>query len=433
MTERTTCLDPDPCDWRSRKIHVRPHRRYATIELDRDGYADTAKARGHAPELPTTYRNAVGRVRNASIDRIWYDDYQGNFFENDGPSWVTLSVPFTHVEATIETLRAAELDHDYSRLHALADRLELPVDAWLAPGERELVRGVDFDTTPNAFLRFLRGKAKKCGVRLNGRATVGSVWVRPTLSPFHKQLREQFPKRYPGWVDRWTGYIEPEDAPIRPWVGGRSQEFSYGATPVQFRAVEAPNGNDCPCGMKLHEPWEDDRTHTDHHTAWALGFRVPKNLMWLEDLAVVTSQSPIAWRKLAHQIARIPQRENRYDFNSWAHLGESEATPDNVRAYLLKANERVIGFLNAHDTEQHRGWDLADKSQYGDEDDTLRPRIGLVWVADVYRRQGVGAMLVRALADDFGCQVRDVSWSTPISDAGLRLARRLSPEGIWIS
>lgn len=95
-------------------------------------------------------------------------------------------------------LRGAELDHDYSKLHALADRLALPIDDWLAPGERELIRGVDFDAPPRAFLRFLRGKAKACGLRLNGRAAAGSVWVRPTLSPFEKQLREMYPERYPG-------------------------------------------------------------------------------------------------------------------------------------------------------------------------------------------------------------------------------------------
>ncbi|MGP8304462.1 hypothetical protein ACTPOK_42550 [Streptomyces inhibens] len=37
------------------------------------------------------------------------------------------------------------------------------------------------------------------------------------------------------------------------------------------------------------------------------------------------------------------------------------------------------------------------------------------------------------IADDFGCQVADVSWSSPISEASRRLARRLSPEGIWVN
>ncbi|WP_369271124.1 GNAT family N-acetyltransferase [Streptomyces sp. R11] len=433
MTERTIYLDPDPRNWRSRKIHVRASRWYAAVELNRDGYVGAANSLGYDPELPTAYVEAVDRARDAFIDRIWYDGYPGDFSWGSGPSWVTLFVPFPHVEATIEALRVAELDNKYSRLHALADRLALPVDDWLAPGERELIRGIDFDAPPGAFLRFLRGKAKGRGVRLNGRATAGSVWVRPTLSPVEKQIRERYPDRYPGWVDRWTGYVEPEDAPIRPWVGGQDQDLSYGATPVQFRTVELASREKCPCGMSLRETWGNGKGHTTHHAAWAFGVTVPKNLEWWGDLAVVTSQSPIVWRRLAYQVGRIPQKENGYDFNSWSHLGEPESTPDNVRAYLLKANGYVIGYLNAHDTSQHRRWDLIDGSRYGNEDDTLRPRIGLVWVADVYRRQGIGAKLVQNLADDFGCQVADVSWSTPISDAGQRLARRLSPEGIWVS
>ncbi|MFF4490984.1 GNAT family N-acetyltransferase [Streptomyces sp. NPDC001544] len=433
MTPRTTHLDPDLRGWRSRKIRVQYYRWYATVEVDRDGYVDTAPSLGHDPELPATYREAADTARSAAIDRIYYDGYPGNFSWTNGSRWVTLFVPFPHVEATVEALRVAELDHDYSRLHRLADRMALPVDDWLAPGERELVRGVDFDSAPGAFLGFLRAKANERGLRLNGRATAGSVWVRPTLPAAEKQMRERFPERYPGWVDRWTGYVESEDAPLRPWVGGRDQNLSYGATPVQFRRAEAPSGGDCPCGLSLGEPWDGGKEHTTHHAAWAFGIRVPKNLEWWADLAVVTTQSPVAWRKLAYQVARMPQKENKYDFNSWSHLDEPEVTSDNVRAYLLKANGYIIGYLNAQDTSQHYRWDLVEGSRRGDQDNTLRPRIGLVWVAAVYRHQGIGGMLVQALADDFGCQVADVSWSSPISEAGQRLARRLSPGGIWFS
>ncbi|MCP3820320.1 ESCO1/2 family N-acetyltransferase [Streptomyces sp. A3M-1-3] len=433
MAERTTHLNPDPRTRDSRKIHVRAARWYASVELDRDAYVDTASSLGHDPELPAAFIEAVDRARDASVDRIWYDGYPGSFACGGGSRWVTLFVQFPYVEAAVEALRAAELDRDYSRLHTLADRLALPVDDWLAPGERELIRGVDFDPPPSAFLKFLRGKAKECGVSLNGRATAGGVWVRPTLPPAQKQNREMFPEQYPGWVDRWTGYVDSDDAPIRPWVGGSDQDLSYGSIPVQFLAAQTQLGGNCPCGMSLRESGNGDRAHTAHHAAWALGTRVPKNLEWLSDLAVVTTQSPIAWRRLTYKVARMPQRENHYDFPSWSHLGEPEVTPDNVRAYLLKANGYVIGYLTAHDPNEHRRWDLIDGSPYGDEDGTLRPSIDLIWVADAYRRQGVGATLVRALAADFGCEVADVSWSSPISDAGRRLARRLSPEGIWIN
>jgi hypothetical protein len=154
--------------------------------------------------LPAAFVEAVDRARDALIDRLWYDGCPGGFFGGSGPSGVVLFVPFPHVEATVEALRVAELDRDYSRLHALADRLALPIDDWLAPGERELIRGVDFDAPPGAFLTFLRGKAKVHGVRLNGRATAGSVWVRQTPAPFEKQIRERYPDRYPEPKGIWV-------------------------------------------------------------------------------------------------------------------------------------------------------------------------------------------------------------------------------------
>ncbi|MFJ2626943.1 GNAT family N-acetyltransferase [Streptomyces sp. NPDC087532] len=433
MTERTVYLDPDPYDWRSRKIHIRPHRWYAKVRLDRDGYADVRRRQGLDFELPSAYAEAVNEANSAAIDRIRYDGNSDTFVWSCGPEWVSLFVPFRHVEAAVEALRAAELNHDYGMLRALAERLALPIDDWLAPGERELIRGVDFNPPPGVFLRFLRGKAKRYGMRLNGRATAGSVWVRPTLPPVEKLLKENLPERYPGWVDRWSSHVEPDGASVRPWVGGRDQGLSYGATCVEFRDVAMPSHGACSCGMSLRDLEDGGDEHTAHHTSWTLGVRAPKNLEWYSDLAVVTTQSPIAWRRLANKVARMPQKEEHYDFNSWTHLGEPEATPDNVRAYLLKANGYVIGYLAAHDTSEHRSWDLIDGSPDGDRDDTLRPRISLIWVADLYRRQGIGATLVQALADDFGCQITDVSWSTPVSNAGQRLAARISPLGIWIS
>ncbi|MGY5130901.1 hypothetical protein ACWGJW_00475 [Streptomyces nigrescens] len=78
----------------------------------------------------------------------------------NGPCWVDLFVQFPHVEATVEAFRLAELDRDYSRLHALADLLALPIDEWLAPGEREVVRGV---ADPPAGFRVANKRAAQKG------------------------------------------------------------------------------------------------------------------------------------------------------------------------------------------------------------------------------------------------------------------------------
>ncbi|MGW5099196.1 GNAT family N-acetyltransferase [Streptomyces sp. NPDC004100] len=432
MTERTIYLDPDTRRL-SRKINVRAHRWYATVEVDRDNYVDAATARGQEAELPSAYKEALDRVRLASTDRIWCDGYPGDFSWAESARWITVPTQFSQVEPTIEALRVAEIEHEYGQLHALADQLKLPIEKWLSPGERELVRGIDFQSPPQAFLNFLRGQSKRRGLRLNGRATAGSVWVRPTLPPIQKTIREMYRDQYPGWVDRWSGYVESEDAPVRPWVGGRDQNLSLGAEPVRFDNVDMETADDCPCGMSLNDQWDVGKVHSAHHAAWTFGIRVPKNLMWPGNLAVVKPNSPISWRKLAAKAGRMPMKENHYDFNSWGYVDEPEEASENDRAFLLQANDHVIGYLVGTDVSEHIQWDLIDGSRYGVKDDTLRPRIGLIWIAGSYRRQGLGSKLVQALADDFGCQVEDVSWSTPISDAGRHLARQLSPGGIWVS
>ncbi|MFJ8010234.1 GNAT family N-acetyltransferase [Streptomyces fagopyri] len=433
MTERTIYLDPDVRPSVSRKLTVQAYRWYASVELDRDDYLYATTERGREPDLPSAYKEALDRALLASTDRIWCDGYRGSFSWGEGARCTTVPVPFSEVEATVEALRVAELEHNYHQLHSLADRLELPIEQWLSPGERELVRGVDFQSPPRVFLDFLRAKSNTWGLRLNGRATAGSVWVRPTLPSIQKTIREMYPDQYPGWVDRWSGYTDPEDAPIRPWVGGRGQNLSHEAKPVHFDNIDITTGRNCPCGLSFRDQWDEGKIHTAHHAAWAFGIHVPKSLMWPGNLAVVRPNSPISWRNLAAKAGRMPMRENHYDFNSWAYTGEPEEAPANDRAFLLKANDYVIGYLVATDTSEHRRWDLVDGSRYDANDETLRPRIDLIWIAGSYRRQGLGAELVQALADDFGCQVGDVSWSSPISDAGRQLARRLSPDGIWVS
>ncbi|GGQ90591.1 GNAT family N-acetyltransferase [Kitasatospora griseola] len=310
--------------------------------------------------------------------------------------------------------------------------MALPIDRWLDPGERQLVRGIDFDPAPQIFLRYLRAKAARHGLRLNGRAEAGSVWVRPTLPPIQKMIREAHPEQHPGWVDRWSGHQEAGETPWRPWVGGREQDPSRGALPVTFRAATARRIDRCPCGFRRRGR-DSEGLHRQHHSDWAFGVLVPKNTEWMRNLAVVTSQSPISWRQLAGRMARLPQREGGYDFSSWSHSGDPVETPDRSRAYLLKADDHMVGFLAAHDVDQHRWWDLGEKSRYGELTDARRPRIDMIWTAHTYRGHGIGRALVQALAADSDCEVADVSWSTPVSDLGRNLAVRLSPAGVWVS
>ncbi len=424
-------LDDDR-SWRGRTIKVRPNHWYAEVTLDRDNYVLTTEDRGEDAELPEAFLDAARRYNESANKRIGYDGYPGTFLDIRGKHGITLYTPFSQTAAVRDALRTAELDRDYRALHELVEQLALPVDRWLDPGERQLLRGVDFSPPPEVFLRFLRSEAAEQGLRLNGRAEIASVWVRPTVKPFQKRLREAHPERFPGWTDRWSGHQLDDEAPRRPWVGGRQEDLSAGAMPVAFLPATVRDSNRCPCGSPRMSLGDEDAHHR-HHANWAYGILVPKNLLWVDDLAVVTSQSSISWRRLADRTARLPQRERRYDFSSWSHTGKSAETPGRDRAYLLQADEHVVGFLAAHDVDRHRWWDLEDSSECGEPVEVRRPRIDMIWTADTYRRHGIGQALVQALAADYGCAVTDVSWSAPVTSLGQTLARRLSPRGIWIS
>ncbi|WP_285691952.1 hypothetical protein [Actinoplanes sp. NBRC 103695] len=428
--EAVLYLDPPPHSWRTRRINVSPEANFAVVELDREHYAETHE-RG-ATSLPPEYAAAIERLRMVCFDRIWLEGYSGSLAWGSGNYRVTLYVPYPHEGETAEALRAAEVEDDYSKLEDLASRLTLPVDDWLAPGERLLRRGVDFQTRPGTFLRFLRAKAASLDLRLNGRAVPEGVWIRPQLSKVGKLNRSAFPENYTDQPDRWSD-APPQTGLLRPLeTRVRRGDHSKHALPTDLRRLGARPRVDCPCGFRGAFGGYGVAEHEAHHQLWSIGLRVPKTVPWeFGNLAVVTTQSSVAWRRLAAQLARAPKRENHYDFASWEVGDRPEPSSTNRRALLLRHGEYAVGYLVAADLARHRRWDL-ESDVYAGEDTTVRPSIDLIWVAAVHRGRGVGGALVSALAQDFGCAVADVSWSDPVSNAGQRLARRISPGGIWV-
>ena len=203
--------------------------------------------------------------------------------------------------------------------------------------------------------------------------------------------------------------------------------------PVEFQPVGVLPRAACPCGHRHTARESDLRSHEAQHQRWSLGVRVPKSLPWAAaDIAVVTTQSSATWRQLVEDIARAPQRENHYDFSSWAAGERPEPSPTGRRAYLLRFGAYAIGYLVAADLESHRHWDFETKGVNQTLDTTRRPSIDLIWVAASHRRQGLGRALVEHLAAGSGCDVVDVSWSAPLSDSGLSLARSMAPDGVWL-
>lgn len=195
-TSRTIYLDdqhaPD-----ARKIDVRGGgRRYKEVVLDRDDYL-WHNGTQDATRVVPAYREAIEYAEDRLIDRIWYDGYDGGFAYGVGDHYVTLYAPHAHVDAAVEALRAAELHANYQPLYALGDAVKVPYEQWLTPGERVLVRGIDYDTTTVAFCRYLRHHGKRANLRMNVRAERDTVRIRPVPTQTARLLHEHDPENHP--------------------------------------------------------------------------------------------------------------------------------------------------------------------------------------------------------------------------------------------
>lgn len=196
-TTRTIYLD-DRHDPDARKIEVRRGgRHFKEIVLDRDNYLWHNGARDASRAVPIEFLDAAEYAQDRLIDRIWYGGYEGNFGYGKGDHYVTLFAPHAHVDAAVEALRSAELHADYQPLHALGDAVKVPYEQWLTPGERFLVRGVDYDTTTSAFRRYLRHLGKRANVRMNIRAEGDMVRIRPVPTQSARALHDYDPERHP--------------------------------------------------------------------------------------------------------------------------------------------------------------------------------------------------------------------------------------------
>lgn len=429
MNDRHIYLDETGSRYTRRKITLTPWRHAVTITLNRDGYCDT-----HGTDkLPAEYTDALDRCRTACGDRIWADGYTGNFSWGNGPRFITLFAPYEHGDAVVDALRVAELDQDYTGLHAIAEAVAPPISQWLAPGERTLRRGIDFRCTPNQFVTVIRGFAKGRGLRANARAIGDEVWVRPILNETERHRRRLFPERYTDNPDVYTGTSSPWDSD-RPMVPWREREDSNLVNPVRFVTSQQATPNpDCPCGYRA--PWSDYSTegHDRHHMRWSTGVPVSANLGWrFRDIAIVTTSSSKVWRQVAHSCAQVARVHGGYDFSSFTvGVGPTES-PINERAYLYRAHGKIVGYLKASEENRNGHWDYVGDERIPLSDGTTRPSVNLIFVADVWRRHGIATSLVRALAGDSGVEVDEVSWSMPISDRGKALIRSLSPDGAWV-
>lgn len=417
-----------------RTVKVELGRKFATVTLDRDDYAYRAAAEGREDaELAPEFAAAAKRCVNAACGYLWVHGYAGDFLYGAGSSFVTLFVPFELADQAAKALRAAELEGDLTGIGALTSQMAVPLDAWLAPGERELRQGIDFWTSPTAFVKYLRAQANARGLRLNGRALPGAVWVRPTMPRSRRELLREFPDQFKSYTDPapYEQHEWSEDDPVRPEVDREPASWREPTPVVAIATASKPEPvQECPCGTARAPAEFEQLQHRRAHLNWSIGLPVPRNVFWpAGQVALVTGTSPPAWRRLAYASAVLPRRENHYDSASFA-VGDGEPSDRNARAYLLNDGGRVVGFVSVFDEIAVR-WQAFDAAPQPQSSIRERPVINVIFTAALWRRRGVGRTLVEAVATDAGIDVTELAWNGPLSVGGEALAKSISPLGIW--
>jgi GNAT superfamily N-acetyltransferase len=199
--------------------------------------------------------------------------------------------------------------------------------------------------------------------------------------------------------------------------------------------------DDCGLTFALDVP-ADVRLHRRRHDSWRHGVRrrtlagdplvVGNALPDGYQLTVCGPQAPRRLQDFAVTVARLANRETRYDFGVY-HPRDRWSREQDVHGVLAWHGDRAIGFLRAERRE-----DEAYLVWTGDRPIPWRPArpprwtIGFLWIHHAHRRRGLGRALVAAAAALAGIPVSEVGWNPPFTEAGAALARSLCPDGVWL-
>jgi hypothetical protein len=170
----------------------------------------------------------------------------------------------------------------------------------------------------------------------------------------------------------------------------------------------------CPCGSI----GTDRRTHTKRHLQRATGVAISGGLdaAWPPDTIAVTTTTttttgPIAWRRLAYELAQVARRAGRYDFASFpAPIGRGRPDPQHTRALLYCHGDVVAGYLVLVDAPTAGRYHLTGRQHTDTGQGQLRPTVGLVFVAYHLRRSGISSALLRAAAEHTAVAPTGLAW-----------------------
>jgi len=196
---------------------------------------------------------------------------------------------------------------------------------------------------------------------------------------------------------------------------------------VSFLPASPAQPPDCPCGTRSGLGPADRRAHAIQHMRWAIGVPIPAALQtaWPPaTIAVVILASPVAWRRLAYELAQVARRQGRYDTASFPvplGRGRPNYDPARTRALLYRHHDMAAGYLVLVDEPTTGRYNLRTRQSIDAGRGTIRPTVVLVFVACHLRRAGIGQALVQAAAEHAQITPAELAWWSPFTDDGARV------------
>ncbi len=199
----------------------------------------------------------------------------------------------------------------------------------------------------------------------------------------------------------------------------------------------------CPeCGMGYVPNYaEDEKEHKKYHDKIVNGVYAPEmkneKVVWRQDnfrITVVNYFSPIRQKKRAEETGLLANKDTKFDFAPYYH--KEKLDERNIHLFLLCRENRIIGLLilERRDSVKQFTW-----KEYETAAGSELPKgeaiwsIGLIWVHNKYRKQGLGSQLVHIAASFLGIMIQSIGWYTPFTDDGKKLAKALCPDTFFVA
>lgn len=182
--------------------------------------------------------------------------------------------------------------------------------------------------------------------------------------------------------------------------------------------------------------------HRQRHDAMINGVRTPplKSDQFIVadggfSVSLVTPRSYLAQRIRAEKVARLGKREMGYDFSAFTRFDPNDQYDAHV--FLGHKAGRAIGLLvlRSRPVVRHFTWiDGSKRIDTGEREfaPSRRWTVDFVWLHPSHRRQGLAIQLLNTAAAYMCIDVQQFAWTTPFSEAGEQLARRLSPQSFFV-